>query len=63
MSTMDPIHVMLQQEKGSYAFPCDCPTVGGFYHPQVCGKAVGPNRLNVKWRERICQWSYNVVDQ
>lgn len=19
--------------------------------------------LNVSWRERICQWSYNVVDQ
>lgn len=20
-------------------------------------------RLNVAWREKICQWSYNVVDQ
>lgn len=20
-------------------------------------------RLNIAWREKICQWSYNVVDQ
>lgn len=32
------------------------------YFPRLANGAID-DRLNVTWREKICQWSYNVVDQ
>lgn len=56
MMMMDPIHIMLQQEKGSYAYCTDSVVLNQH-------RINNADRLNVKWREKICQWSYNVVDQ
>ena len=53
----DRIKTMLEQEDGAYSyercFPSNVTNLESF----------GEERLNLKWREKICQWSYNVVDQ
>ena len=51
---VDRVNAMRRQEETSYA----CRS----YFPEVGGESADI-RLNVTWREKICQWSYNVVDQ
>lgn len=43
--------IMMKQEEGSYAYDNYLPS----------GKV--DTCLNITWREKISQWSYNVVDQ
>jgi hypothetical protein len=51
---LDKLFIMRKQETTTYAyrncFPKDLQA-----EPEVY--------LNLTWREKICQWSYNVVDQ
>jgi hypothetical protein len=49
---VDRTRVMLRQEETAYAYK--------LYLPPV---VEAESHLNNTWRERICQWSYNVVDQ
>jgi len=51
---VDRILVMRQQEETSYNYQ--------FYLPRLAD-GTRDTRLNLTWREKICQWSYNVVDQ
>jgi hypothetical protein len=69
----DQANAMRHQEAAAYSYghflPCgrshqrhrdaDPGGLGG------CGGAARDttSRLNITWREKICQWSYNVVDQ
>jgi hypothetical protein len=48
---VDRLSVMRQQEETSYAYSNWLP------------KGREDTCLNITWREKICQWSYNVVDQ
>jgi ABC-type siderophore export system fused ATPase/permease subunit len=48
---VDRLSVMRQQEDTSYAYSNWLP------------KGREDTCLNITWREKICQWSYNVVDQ
>jgi hypothetical protein len=51
---VDRVVVMRKQEETCYAYSYCLPKLpDGTYEP----------RLNITWREKICQWSYNVVDQ
>jgi hypothetical protein len=51
---VDRVVVMRKQEETNYAYLSCLPKLpDGTYEP----------RLNITWREKICQWSYNVVDQ
>ena len=49
---VDRVLVMRRQEDTSYAY--------NFYLPPSVGTE---SLLNNTWREKICQWAYNVVDQ
>ena len=51
---VDRLRVMRHQEEKSYSYRNYLPKLpDGTYE----------DRLNITWREKICQWSYNVVDQ
>lgn len=52
-SVADRLAVMRQQEETSYCYQS--------YFPQSAD-GTQEIRLNVTWREKICHWSYNVVD-
>jgi hypothetical protein len=54
---VDCLLTMLQQEDGSYSYHQWLPSSSNY------ALLFGEERLNAKWREKICQWSYNVVDQ
>lgn len=51
---IDRLIAMRKQEEVSYSYHK--------YLPQFPVESFN-GRLNVTWREKICQWSYNVVDQ
>jgi hypothetical protein len=51
--TVDRVNLMRHQEGTSYCYR-------NYFLADLDEKDV---RLNVTWREKICQWSYNVVDQ
>jgi hypothetical protein len=48
---VDRLQVMRKQEDTSYSYSNWLP------------KGREDTCLNITWREKICQWSYNVVDQ
>jgi len=48
---VERIHVMREQEETSYCYQKHLPKLPN-------GEV--DDRLNVTWREKICQWSYNV---
>jgi len=50
---VDRLQVMRLQEQTSYAYRSYLPHL-----PHLSSV-----NLNGSWREKICQWSYNVVDQ
>ena len=54
---IDRVRVMRRQEDTSYLYHTYLPSNDPFMDT---GDARG---INVVWREKICQWSYNVVDQ
>jgi hypothetical protein len=49
---VDRLLVMRDQEANSYAYT--------LYLPQIMAQE---SHLHISWREKISQWSYNVVDQ
>jgi hypothetical protein len=49
---VDRLQVMIKQETSCYA-----------YNLYLAIKTDKDSHLNVTWREKICQWAYNVVDQ
>ena len=49
---VDRVLAMRHQEQTSYDYRHFLPPLTD-----------GDTRLNISWREKICQWSYNVVDQ
>ena len=51
---VDRLKAMREMEEKSYSYRC--------YFPDLDDSSID-TRLNVTWREKICQWSYNVVDQ
>lgn len=53
-AVVDRVFVMLRQEEGDYR----CRFI-----PDDQASSFGDEVLSPKWREKICQWSYNVVDQ
>lgn len=61
---LDHIRLTLKQEESSYAYrvcsnsPVDKYTCN--LHNESC---FDEDQMNPTWREKICQWSYNVVDQ
>lgn len=50
----DRLNVMRHQEKHSYAYR-------NYLPKWLTGSE--DEKVNMSWREKICQWSYNVVDQ
>ena len=54
---IDRVRVMRHQEDTSYLYQNYLPSRESFMDT---GEA---REINVVWREKICQWSYNVVDQ
>lgn len=54
---IDRVCVMRRQEDTSYLYQNYLPSIKSFMDT---GDA---REINVVWREKICQWSYNVVDQ
>lgn len=51
---IDRVAVMRKQEETCYSYAYALPKLAdGGYEP----------RLNITWREKICQWAFNVVDQ
>lgn len=53
---LERIEAMIVQEQTSYRYESYFPSS---LSPQEVDRQ---HRLNVSWREKICQWSYNVVD-
>lgn len=53
---LERIQTMIVQEQTSYRYESYFPSC---LSPQEVDQQ---HRLNVSWREKICQWSYNVVD-
>jgi len=51
---VDRVLAMRQQEETSYDYRLFLPRLPD---------GSPDTRLNISWREKICQWSYNVVDQ
>lgn len=51
---IERVLAMRNQEENGYLY--------SLYLPQRPDGSRDP-RINVVWREKICQWSYNVVDQ
>lgn len=51
---IDRLIAMRKQEVQAYSYDRYLPKLA---NGQIDG------HLNVTWREKICQWSYNVVDQ
>jgi hypothetical protein len=54
---LEPMFAMLQKENGVYSYRNA--SVGANHHR----RGIPSDLLTGKWREKICQWSYNVVDQ
>jgi hypothetical protein len=52
---LDTIVVMMNQEDTAYRYDIYLMSSGG-------GLDIEESQLNIAWREKICQWSYNVVD-
>jgi hypothetical protein len=52
---LERIQAMMFQEKSSYSYESYFPTLSMEELEQQ-------SQLNASWREKICQWSYNVVD-
>jgi len=51
------VNAMRKQEEASYCYRRYLP------EETASSTATSDSLLNVTWREKICQWSYNVVDQ
>jgi hypothetical protein len=54
---LDRIHAMLHQEDTSYRYELYLPR-----NENGVDLMDPSHQLNITWREKICQWSYNVVD-
>jgi hypothetical protein len=55
---VDRVRAMRNQEETTYLYRLFLPS-----HLNNGGKSTDIRSMNVVWREKICQWSYNVVDQ
>mmetsp|Transcript_58058 Transcript_58058/g.141906 ORF Transcript_58058/g.141906 Transcript_58058/m.141906 type:complete len:554 (-) Transcript_58058:245-1906(-) len=52
---IDHLQAMMYQEDASYKYQ-------SFFPPHLSPEELERVQLNLGWREKICQWSYNVVD-
>jgi hypothetical protein len=55
----DRVRAMRKQEETTYLYRRFLPSF--YVNDENVGKGI--RTTNVVWREKICQWSYNVVDQ